>query len=129
MPFEKGKSGNPSGRPKGTGQVARLRESIQSELPDIIQSVVDAAKDGDLTAAKILLDRTVPILRAVDVPVTFPHSDGLADMGAGVLEAVSSAGVTPEQADRLLSVLGKQARVVEVDELTRRVEALEAADG
>ena len=71
--FLPGQSGNPSGRPKGTGSVAKLREAIQEEMPEIIDAVVSAAKAGDISAAKILIDKVIPTLK----PVNSPRIDGL----------------------------------------------------
>ena len=62
-------SGNPNGRPKGTGTIAKLREAIQDEIPEIINALVVAAKSGDVSAAKILIDKVIPTLR----PVNSPH--------------------------------------------------------
>lgn len=123
--FEPGQSGNPKGRPPGTGLSAKLRESIRDELPEVLEAIVKAAKDGDMAAARILMDRIVPTLKPVDMPLAIERQAGLAEQGRSVLDAVSSGHITPDQADRLISVVGKQARVVEIDELVKRIEALE----
>ena len=124
--FKPGQSGNPHGRPPGTGLSARLRESIRDDLPEVLEAIVRAAKDGDMAAARILLDRIIPTLKPVDMPLVVDRQKGLAEQGRSVLDAVSAGQVTPDQADRLLSAISKQARVVEMDELVRRVEALES---
>ena len=72
MAFNKGQSGNPKGRPKGTSQAAKLRQAIEGDLSDIITALVESAKAGDTSAAKLLLDRAIPALRPQQQAVIIP---------------------------------------------------------
>jgi len=123
--FEPGQSGNPKGRPVGTGYASKLRTAIEDDMPEIIISVVAKAKSGDLAAAKLLLDRVFPALKPVEMPAAIQQGQSLADSGNAVVNAALEGSLTPDQADSLLSAITKQARVVEMDDLVRRVEALE----
>ena len=123
--FEKGQSGNPNGRPRGTGVVAKLREAIQDEMPEIINALVIAAKAGDMSAAKILLDRVIPTLRPVDAPVLLTRQVSLSEFGEEVLRMLSDGDLGIDQAQRILSALGQQTDLVEFDDLVKRLEALE----
>lgn len=127
--YQPGESGNPAGKPKGAvSKMTRLRQSIEKDLPAIIQAVTEQAKAGDMTACKLLMDRVMPALRPTDQPVTLPLAG--ADLGAdgrAVIAATGKGDITPDQSKALLSGLGTLARVVETDELLKRIEKLEAA--
>ena len=61
MPFVKGVSGNPAGRPKGsTDRFSKYRRMVEKRMPDIIAKVLELALDGDLQACKLLLARVWP---------------------------------------------------------------------
>jgi len=67
MPWKQGESGNPRGRPrKSQKSMAQLRSQISEHLPDVIEVLANAAKDGDVQAARILVERCVPSMRALD---------------------------------------------------------------
>ena len=61
MAFEKGKSGNPNGRPKTTEEFKRkLKEGTVDALEEILDIMSNGEKDNDrLTAAKIVLDKAL----------------------------------------------------------------------
>ena len=67
MPWKQGESGNPRGRPrKSQKTMAQLRSQISEHLPDVIEVLANAARDGDVQAARILVERCVPSMRALD---------------------------------------------------------------
>ena len=53
----------------------------------------------------------------------------LTEQGRAVLVAVACGELAPGQGAALLSSLGTLAKLVETDELTRRIDALEARHG
>ena len=75
MPWKQGQSGNPKGRPrKSQKRMAQLRSQISEHLPDVIEVLANAAKDGDVQAARILVERCVPSMRALDQNINVNES-------------------------------------------------------
>lgn len=125
--WKPGQSGNPKGRPKGIpNPQARLRKMINAEA--IVKKLETAALGGDVQAARTLLERALPVYRATAEPVTVDGirgTDSLTDKARAVLEAVAEGKVPPDVGAQLVAAIGTVARVAEVDELLRRIEALE----
>jgi hypothetical protein len=77
-----------------------------------------------------LLDKCLPNLRPVDMPITLPFLGGtLTEDGRAVLTAIGQGDLSPQEAVSLLSALTAQARILEVDELENRIAALESQKG
>lgn len=127
MKFTKGRSGNPAGKPKGAkDKRTALRELLVPHAEKLIKKVVSLALNGDTTALRICIDRLTPPIRAKDTPVSIGKLEGtLAGQGRVVLDALSSGRITPDEAGGLMQVISAQARIVEVDEIEKRVAALE----
>lgn len=125
--WKAGESGNPKGRTPGTGEVAKLRASIAAHLPEIIAQLVTRAREGDAGAARLLLERVLPALKPMEQPVelTLPAGEGITGQGRAIVLAVADGTLAPGQGAQLLAGLGSLARIVEIDELERRITQLE----
>ena len=129
--WKPGQSGNPNGRPPGTSEVGRLRAAISEHLPEIIAQLVEKARAGDTQAARLLLERVLPPVKAIEatVELDLPEGASLTEQGEAIVRSVAAGLLAPGQAGALLTGLGSIARLKEVDELTGRLEALEKAAG
>ena len=127
--WKPGESGNPKGRTPGTGEVAAIRAAIADRVPDLLAAMMTRALDGDVGAARLLLERAVAPLKAAEQPQALSLPDGtLTDQGRAVLAAVAAGELAPGQGAALLGAIGTLARVTELDELTARIEKLETAN-
>jgi hypothetical protein len=59
-----------AGRKKGSGQAAHYRAMLEPYAEELIQQVVDRAKDGDMAALELCLDRLCAPLRPTDRLIT-----------------------------------------------------------
>lgn len=120
-----------TGRPPGRGPVAELRATLATDLDKIIDTLRTQALAGDAQAIRIILDRVLPALRPVDVPITLElQADGtLAAQARAVVQAVADGDLAPAQAAQIVSALGGVAKLIETDELAARIAALEAKHG
>jgi hypothetical protein len=123
--FKAGVSGNPKGRPKDKTPATQLRKSIIDDMPEIILKLVEQAKDGDTAAAKILLDRCVPALKPQAMAISLPVNGTLAEQGGEIIRATLSGHIPPDIGAQLITALANQSKIIEIDELTQRIEALE----
>ena len=123
--FKAGVSGTPKGRPKDKTPATLLRKSIVEAMPDIILKLVEQAKEGDTAAAKILLDRCCPTLKPQAIAISLPVNGTLAEQGGEVIKATLSGHIPPDIGAQLITALANQSKIIEIDELTQRIEALE----
>ena len=126
MGWEKGVSGNPRGRP-ANAMAERFRKAVEPRLDEVIEAMVTAAKAGDTAASKLLLDRCLPVLKSTDpaISLTLPAGGGLAEQGRAIIAAVADGRLPPNQAVSLVNALANVARILELDELEKRVTELE----
>lgn len=131
--FKPGESGNPSGRTPGSGWVAAARKALEEDWTGkpgqegIKAILVKKAKEGDMAAIRIVAERVCPPIKAMEpaTPINLPEGS-LTDRANSVLAGLADGTLNPSQAAQLLQALGAVAKVQEVDELARRIEALEA---
>ena len=126
--WKPGQTGNPKGRPPGVSAITKLRASIAGEVPEILASLVVAAKGGDVQAARLILERVLPPVKATEqaVALQLPEGGTLTAQGRAVMSAVAAGTLAPGQGAQLLAAIGTLAKVTEIDELEARLSKLEA---
>jgi hypothetical protein len=125
--------GNP-GRPKG----ARNKATVAAELlldgdaEAITAKAVELAKEGDLTAIRICMDRFFPARKDRPIPFDLPKLERAADASAAmaaIVAAVADGELTPIEAGELSKLVENFARVVSVTDFEARLDRLEKIGG
>jgi hypothetical protein len=129
-PFEPGQSGNPAGRPVGSRNKATLaiESLLEGELESITRAAVEAAKNGDMAAVRIVMDRVYPARKSRPIHIELPPVADAAGVSAAldaVLVAVSNGELLLEEAEALTSLLEARRRAIETHDFELRIQRLE----
>lgn len=129
-PFEKGRSGNPDGRPKGSRNATTiaLETLLDGQAEALTQKAIDLALTGDMAALRICLDRILPPRKDRPVTFQFPAVTSSAEAAktiSAVLAAVASGEITPAEASEVGKLVDTYVRAVEATELSDRLDRLE----
>ena len=117
-PFTKGRSGNPSGKPKG----ARHRSTIAAEaLLDgeaeaLTRKAVELALGGDTFALKLCLERILPARRERNLSVSLPDLRSPKEAGevsAAILDSVCKGEITLGEAAELARLVAAHLATLE----------------
>jgi uncharacterized protein DUF5681 len=131
MPFEKGESGNPAGRPHGARNRATLlmQNLLAEEAEAIGRKAVEMAKGGDLAAIRLCMARLAPARKdepvAFELPPLEKAADGVA-AAASIVAAVAAGELTPSQAAELCKVIDVYVRALDSKGFDERLTKLES---
>ena len=128
--FKPGQSGNPSGKPKGS--LNRVTLAIQSLLDgegeELTRKAIELAKDGDLTALKLCLERICPPRKSRPISIDLPDvktSLGVSQAQSTVVQAVGEGELTPDEGQVLSNILESRRKSIETEDHERRLDELE----
>lgn len=131
MRFKPGTSGNPEGRPQGSkNRSTKLLETLDADVPALLAVTKEKALQGDMTAMRLLLERLLPVRKPVspvfDIPeLAMPST--LTEQAQAVFSGVCRGFIPPDVGSQLIMAIGATAKVLETDEVVRRIIQLEQA--
>jgi Family of unknown function (DUF5681) len=128
--FQKGRSGNPNGRPKGSRNAATLAVEVllDGQAEALTQKAIQMALEGDVVAMRLCLERIYPARK--DRPVTFPlppitSARDAADLMASAMRAVATGHITPSEAAEIGKVIDAYVRAYQTAEMNEPVTRIE----
>jgi hypothetical protein len=127
-PFEKGRSGNPGGRRRGSRNKATLSAAalLAGESEALTRKAVEMALGGDPTAMRLCMERLLPPCRERTVEFSLPPIEGVLTGEASgpsphevslAMNAVTSAlacgEITPGEAETIARVVDTFVRAIQ----------------
>ena len=128
--FAKGVSGNPAGRPPGSRNKATevALQLLEGEAEGLARKAIEKALDGDAAALRLCLERLIPVRKDRVIKLTLPPITSIEDVAGGfaaLAAAVGKGDITPDEAQRITTLLEQYSKVLEAAELEQRVKQLE----
>jgi hypothetical protein len=128
--WQKGSSGNPRGRPLGTNEIGKLRAALAEHVPEIVAAMVEAAKGGDVGAAKLILERAIPALRSEELPVSLEGFAGnRTQLTSAVVQAIADGKLDTSRGGRLIALLAPSVLDEKISRFEHLLELEETNDG
>lgn len=126
MAFTKGRSGNPKGRPKGVKDRRTIyRDLIEPVSDQLIGKAIDMAMDGNEPMLRLILERVLPA-KPRDEPIDININSGTQVAKAKqILKLLSNGGIAPTVAKCLMDTLATEVRIIEFENLEKRVKEIE----
>ena len=130
MQFQKGESGNPSGRPRGALNRATVlaQELLAARVESIAGKLLELAEGGDMRAIRVCMDRLMPAIKHQPIAVELPPIENAVDSvkaTASIAAAVAAGELTATEAAELAKVIDTYVGALASREFEERLTKLE----
>ena len=132
-PFQTGNTFG-KGRPAGSRNKATLalEALIEGQGEDVVNTIIASAKDGDMSAARALLDRLVPTRKSAPAPIALSPAASASDLEGALFEVfngMADQSLAPEEAAQITGVIANHIKLHEALMLEERISQLEQKIG
>lgn len=117
--------GNGGRKPGSRNRVnARLDHIFSKDAATVAEATIKAAKSGDTVAMRLVLERAFPApkdrhLQPIELPESPPEA------AAAIVRAVAGGDLAPSDGERLMALTKARAELASLEEIERRLTALE----
>lgn len=128
--WQKGKSGNPNGRPSGSRNKVTITalNMIEGESEILSRKGIEAALNGNTQMLKFCLERIIPVCKDTPVKTYIPipkNLDDVAKMTKVILKKLSKGELTPSQAELIGRSADRHLKSLQLKDLEERIESIE----
>ncbi len=128
--FQKGQSGNPKGKEKGTKNRATIiaEKLFEGELHNICRKLIEEALNGNMQAIKLVLDRVLPPKRDRAIDIKLPKLETPEDAVKAIstiVDALGRGNITPTEGEAISRVVDAFVKSIETYDIQKRISLLE----
>lgn len=135
MTFQVGTSGNPNGRPKGSGSRQHVFQAlVEPHREALFNKAIQLALEGNESMLRLFLDRMLPAKPSdepiqLDMPDTSDFNDTktISELGLASLRAVIAGKISPDEAKKISELAGVHYKMFDLIELMEEMQALKAS--
>jgi len=101
---------------------------MERDAEEVARAVIAAARTGDLTAAKLVLERLAPPLRERPISIELPDTsttEGVSKAQQVIIEAVGRGELLPGEGNTLAAIVENRRKALETEDLERRLTDVE----
>lgn len=131
--FQKGQSGNPSGKRPGTlNKRTQLIRLLEDNAENLINKLIELSLDGDVQALRFCLERFLPKassnqyvqidLQGLDTQL----SKSLPMIGKKIIDDTASGVLSVQDGNQFMQLINAQKEFLAQEELDRRLDELES---
>jgi hypothetical protein len=105
---------------------------MEQGAEEITQAVIDAARGGDLSAARMVLERLAPPMRERPISIDLPDTsttEGVSQAQQAIIEAVGTGELLPGEGNVLAGLVEARRKALETIGLEQRIAMLEEQYG
>ena len=132
--WKKGESGNPAGKPPGSRHKVTLavERLLDGEGEELTRKAIELAKEGDLTALRLCLERICPPRKSRPIAIDLPDvktCEGVSQAQAAIVQSVGEGELTPDEGQVLSNILESRRKSIETADHEHRLYELESRMG
>jgi len=129
-PFQAGNQFG-QGRPRGSRNKtsAQARQLLDQYAEPVVRTVIAEAAKGNPIMARLVLDRIIPVRRESPVALgKLPTATAaeISQSAENIMRKVASGKLTLAEGERVFNLLEARRRVIETEELEKRIRLLES---
>tara|TARA_R110002124_G_scaffold45004_5_gene136583 strand:- start:4125 stop:4508 length:384 start_codon:yes stop_codon:yes gene_type:complete len=120
-------SPNPKGRPRGQTKQTKLMQRMLDDAGNVVDAVLEKAKEGDAASANLVLSRILPALRSQSEKVIFDFDPAasVSRQVEQVLVAIAGGEIAPDTAKLVIEAVKALGEIRAIEELETRIAQLE----